>query len=145
MRAIVGITQNTSHMAMPERTAEFRVGVQRGRSHAYNATAKLPTRKFDGIKVVQPVGFLPSAANAAVHCLSSSTRWNSSSSALMTTPAAIPPNTTRVKLGFIAPGRCQPGFISKDHAEREWFRGALLNSDAPGLARNQFTPACMPI
>src|SRR5216684_2570964 len=47
--------------------------------------------------------FCPVLQMRPSHCLSSSTRWNSSSSALITTPAAIPPKTTRVRLGFITP------------------------------------------
>jgi hypothetical protein len=37
-------------MALPARAADFQVGLSRGRIHAYNATAKLASRKFDEIK-----------------------------------------------------------------------------------------------
>jgi hypothetical protein len=82
---------------------------------------RTPSSRFDGIKVVQPVGFLPNAANAAVHCLSSSTRWNNSSIALIIRPAAIPPKSTRIELGFMAPWSLPARFISKDHAKRNRF------------------------
>src|SRR5437667_12453833 len=59
----------------------------------------MPTRKFAGMKVVQPVGVFPRAAKAAVHCASRNTPWTKYSMALITSPAANPPKIKRGMFG----------------------------------------------
>lgn len=63
----------------------------------------MPTRKLDGMKIVHPLGVLPSAANAALHCGSRSTPWMRYSTALINRPAVNPPNINLRMSGFAGP------------------------------------------
>src|SRR5712692_4207193 len=51
------------------------------------------------MKVVQPVGVFPRAAKAAVHCAPRNIPWTRYSIALITKPAATPPNNNRGRFG----------------------------------------------
>src|ERR1035438_10330358 len=96
--AISGITQKTTHTASPDRRAVFGPPPYLRRRRAYNQTVRIPTRKFAGMKVDQPVGLFPSARNAAVQASSKYTRWTPYSNALTSRPATRPPPTTRPQL-----------------------------------------------
>src|SRR5438093_2072078 len=62
----------------------------------------MPTQKFAGMNVLQPVGLLPRAANASRQPSSSQTAWTPHSQRLMTAPAIRPEPISRGQDGCCA-------------------------------------------
>src|SRR5438034_7376450 len=62
----------------------------------------MPTKKFAGMNVLQPVGLLPRAANASRQPSSSQTAWTPHSQRLMTAPAIRPEPISRGQDGCFA-------------------------------------------
>src|SRR5216684_3019181 len=62
----------------------------------------MPTQKFAGMNVLQPVGLLPRAANASRQPSSSQTAWTPHSQRLMAAPAIRPEPISRGQDGCCA-------------------------------------------